>query len=141
MKKFFLTLLNGKRTYVGLGINELTESEEFESNGSESTTANNYVIKSGFPYVTATKTAGIFRIEWFAEISNSQKQKVTGFRVRYRVGTSGGYTTIADSDDGTADNGTYYPVAGFKINNRQSAIWSYKKIVDVSFYLILTCFK
>lgn len=109
-----LSLINGKVTRIGVGVDSFNEHEDFESETSESTTSDVYITKTGFPWTTATKTAGRYKISYYAEIDNSQKQKTMGCRVSYQLNGAGGYTIIGLNTDGSAENGGILAFSGFK---------------------------
>jgi hypothetical protein len=82
--------VNGEWTDQGqFTVDALTEYEAFTSPSLESTTSNNWVTKSGYPYTSEVKTAGKFIVDFTAVIGQSNSNKVVGFQVEYRLGTSG----------------------------------------------------
>jgi hypothetical protein len=77
-------------------IETLTEFESFSSPGLESTTSNSLIVKSGYPYTTATKTAGEYVIDHTATVGNNSNNKESRHTVEWRLGTSGSWTTAVD---------------------------------------------
>ena len=91
----------------GIPIDALTEFEAFSDDAEESTTSNGWVTKNNFPYTTSVKSAGDYVVDFSAQIGQSDKEKTVGFRVQWREGTSGSWTTLADARNGLgADDGT-----------------------------------
>lgn len=109
-----LSLINGKITRIGVGVDDLTEYEFFASRATEQTTANNYISKTGFPWTSSAKTAGKYRIDGSAEISNTQKQKSTALRMGYQINGTGPTTYFLDQDDGVSDNGAFCVSSSFE---------------------------
>lgn len=94
-------ILEAKETAEVFGL-----VESFSSDATESTTSNNWIVKSGFPYTTTAKEAGDYLIDYTAQITQTQKQKAAGFNVQWREGTTGSWTDLADIREGVSvDNG------------------------------------
>jgi hypothetical protein len=84
-----LTVDAALRSIDGIDLNSLTAYESFSSVGAQSTTSNGYVTKSGFPYTTGLKESGKYIIDFTSNIAQDSNNSEAGFRVQYRLGTSG----------------------------------------------------
>ena len=89
--------------------------EAFESVGIQSTTSNGWITKSGYPYTTTTKTAGDYVIDYSAQIGQSDKEKVVGYQVQWRPGTTGTWLELVDVRDGLSIDDGYQLRTGFDI--------------------------
>lgn len=67
-----------------IDIKTLTEFEAYTSDTLESTTSNNWVTKTGYPYITSVKTAGIYVVDFTAEVGQSNANKQVGYRIQWR---------------------------------------------------------
>lgn len=96
-------------------IETLTEFEAFEDSPNQNTASNGWVTKNNYPYTTAVKSAGDYVIDYSAQIGQSDKEKVVGFRVQFREGTGGSWTTLVDVRDGLSIDNGYQLRSGFQI--------------------------
>lgn len=77
-------------------VESITEFEAFSSPSSETTTSNNWVTKSGYPYTTDIKSAGSYVVNYTAQIGNSANNSEVGFRVQWREGITGTWLDVVD---------------------------------------------
>lgn len=98
---------------VQLNIEALTEFESFSSPGTESTTSNSWVTKSGYPYTSSPKTAGTYVVDFTAQVGQSNKDREVGSRIQWRLGTTGTWNTEAEIRDGVSANGQFQLRTGF----------------------------
>ena len=67
-------------------VQDIAEIEGFVSNNTETTTSNNWVSKTGFPWTSASvKSSGIWSLRWFAEVGQTKEGRLFGFRIRWRA--------------------------------------------------------
>lgn len=92
-----------------------TEFEAFGSATQQNTTSNGWVTKSGYPYTTTPKTAGQYILDYTAQVGQSDKEKQVGFRVQYRLGTSGTWLTIADIRDAVSTDDAFQFRTSFEL--------------------------
>lgn len=72
--------------WVKESLADITEAEGFMDSPEEQTTADGWVSKNNFPFLTAnTKTAGLFSLRWSMEVGQTKSDKVFGYRVRWRA--------------------------------------------------------
>ena len=113
----YMTLEGGKAVLKPLDnipVDALTEFEAFVSDNTQSTTSNGWVTKDNFPYTTDVKTAGEYIIDFTAEVGQSDKEKQVGFRVQWRLGTSGSWITLSDTRNGVSSDDEYALRTGFR---------------------------
>ena len=100
-------------------VADIAEIESFESTPQETTTSNGWVSKSGFPWTSASKTAGIFSVRWFYEVGQTKASRNFGYRTLLTAPTSETLSEI--------------PVAGISNDNQrfmQSGFQEYELLSD-----------
>lgn len=88
--------------------------EEYSSDTNQSTTSNNWVVKSGFPYTTSDLPAGNYEISFSAEIGQSKKKKVVGSIFEWRDGITGDWVPLSDIRNGLSISNAYELRSGFR---------------------------
>jgi hypothetical protein len=100
--------------WVKESIGDITQAEGFISNGTEQTTSDGWVSKSGFPWTTiGTKTAGQFSIRWFAQVGQTKTNRNFGFRVLWRP-TGGTFEVLGEVQLTVNRDGDVIMQSGFK---------------------------
>ena len=120
MASKYMTLEGGKMVLKPLDdipVEALTEFEAFASDNNQSTTTNGWATKSGYPYTTDIKSAGQYVVDFTAEIGQSDKFKQVGFRVQWRLFTSGAWNTLSVTKNGVSTDGEYALRSGFRLIN------------------------
>ena len=112
--EFVATTVSGAISEAKNNAVGFAEFESFGSDLQESTTSNNWVTKSGFPYTTDNKTAGTYIIDYTAELGQSDKFKQVGFRVQWREGTTGSWLDLTDIRAGLPTDGEFQIRTGFR---------------------------
>jgi hypothetical protein len=95
-------------------VEALTQYDSFESAGVEETTSDGWVVKSGFPYTTPVREAGTYVVDYSAALGQSKSAKNVGFRVEWRMGTSGTWIELENIQGGLAAANTYELRTGFQ---------------------------
>lgn len=99
---------------ANVNLADITQLEEFSSDGAESTTSNGWVTKSGFPFTSVSiKTAGEFEVAWSSEIGQSTKQKAVGSEFSWRP-VGGTWEVLSDIRAGVATSNEYQLRSGFR---------------------------
>jgi hypothetical protein len=101
-------------------IETLTEFESFGSAGLETTTSNSLVVKSGYPYTTSVKSVGTYAIDYTAQVGQGNNNQLSRIVVDWRLGTSGAWTTLLDTEQELRDVG-FAPWSGFSLVTVPSA--------------------
>lgn len=98
-----------------IDIGDATSFELYSSDGSQNTTSNGWVTKTGYPYTTSIKEPALYILDYSCNTTNSNKQKAVGTRVQYREGTSGTWITLGGSDirNGVSVDGEWQLRTGF----------------------------
>lgn len=104
-------ILNGD---LNIPIDALTEFEAFDSPNTESTTSSTPQIKTGYPYTTEQKSAGHYVINYTAQMSQGSNNKVSRLVIQWRLGTSGTWVPILDTQQELRDFG-FVPWTGFSV--------------------------
>lgn len=95
-------------------IQALTEFESFSSPAPQSTTSNGWVTKSGYPFTTTNKTSGTYVVDFTATLSQNSNNSEAGYRIQYRIGTTGTWIDLFSIIIVFARAGTIPPITSFR---------------------------
>lgn len=98
-----------------LDLKTLTEFEAYQSPATQSTTSDSLVVKTGYPYTTTTKSAGVYVIDHTAEIGQGSNNRESRHTVEWRPGTTGTWITLVDISAVFTRGGDYELRSGFNI--------------------------
>jgi hypothetical protein len=98
----FLTLIGGKPNLTPVQLQDIDGYEYNQSIGLEFTTLNSWITKSGSPFTTAIKKAGTYVVMWYAEVGHTVIAAPCGYRLQYRIGTTGTFINLTQSQNGVA---------------------------------------
>lgn len=90
---------------------ESTGFEGFNEDSTSSTTSNGWVTK--LDETTTDKGGGKYYVGWSTEVTNSDKEKRVGMRVRIDDGT--GFDTLTDVRNGVSADNAYELRSGFRV--------------------------
>ena len=85
-------------------IGDITEAEGFTDLPQETSTANGWVSKNNYPFLTSnTKTTGTFSIRWSIVAGQTKAGKNFGYRVRWRV-EGGTWASLLEIDQASINS-------------------------------------
>jgi len=91
-------------TWVKESIGDITEAENFLDSPQETSTADGWVSKSNYPFLTSgIKTSGSFSIRWSIVVGQTKAGKNFGYRVRWRV-EGGTWASLLEIDQASINS-------------------------------------